>query len=262
MKRMRLLILATAVVAALLAAYLAAGLMRRPAPQTAAPVAQKSDLVDVLTAARNLSPGDRLALEWRSWPRTSVSPDMITRETMPDATDQLKSARAVSTVVAGEPLVSAKMVRGAESGFLSALLPSGRRAVSVQISDLSSAGGFVLPNDRVDVILTKVSTDFNGNKSAVSDAVLTNVKVLAVNQTLASASDGASIADGRIAVLELDPRQAEVLARISSAGQISLALRSIQDQGTGQPGLAEAYRNPNRAAGALVIRYGFEPQNQ
>jgi len=262
MKRMRLLILVTAVVAALLAAYLAAGLMRRPAPQPAAPVAQRGEMVDVLTAARNLAPGDRLALEWRSWPRTSVSPDIITRETMPDATEQLKSARAITTMVAGEPVVSAKIVRGAESGFLSALLPKGHRAIAVQISDLTSAGGFVLPNDRVDVILTKVTTDLTGNKSAVSDAVLTNVKVLAVNQTVASGSDGASIADGRIAVLELDSRQAEVLARISSAGQISLALRSIHDQGNGQPGLAEAYRNPNRASGALVVRYGLERQNQ
>lgn len=262
MKRMRLLILATAVVAALLAAYLAAGLMRRPAPQPSAPVAEKSDTVDVLTAARNQAPGDRLALTWRSWPRDSVSGDMITRETMPNAMDDLQSARALTALVAGEPVVAAKMVRGADSGFMSALLPEGRRAIAIQITDLSSAGGFVLPNDRVDVILTKTTTDINGNKSAVSDAVLTNVKVLAINQTLATGADGASIADGKTAVLELDQRQAEVLSRISAAGQLSLALRSILDRGDGKPALAEAYRNPNRSSGALVVRYGLERQSQ
>lgn len=262
MKRMRLLILATAIVAALLAAYLAAGLMRRPAATPAAPVAEKTDTVDVLTAARNLAPGDRLDLQWRSWPRDSVSPDVITRETMPDATTSLATARALAPLIAGEPVLAAKVIRGAETGFMSALLPEGRRAIAIQISDLSSAGGFVLPNDRVDVIFTKITTDFNGNKSSVSDAVLTNVKVLAINQTVASATDSASIPDAKIAVLELTQRQAEVLARISAGGQLSLALRSIEDKGNGQPALAEAYRNPNRASGALVVRYGLERQTK
>lgn len=262
MKRMRLLILATAVVAALLAAYLAAGLMSRPVPQTSAPVVQKEDTIDVLTAAKNLQPGDRLSLQWRSWPRDSVSPDMITRATMPDATESLQSARALGSLVAGEPVVAAKIVNGAETGYVSALLPEGRRAIAIQITDLSSVGGFVLPNDRVDVILTRTTTDINGNKTAVSDAVLTNVKVLAINQTLASGTEAASIADGKIAVLELDPRQSEVLARIAAAGQLSLALRSIQDRGDGQPALAEAFRNPNRAAGPLVVRYGLERQTK
>lgn len=262
MKRMRLLILATAVVAALLAAYLAAGLMRRPAPTADAPVVQKSETVDVLVAARSLAPGEKLDLQWRSWPRESLSPEMITREAMPDATDALQSARALTALGAGEPVVSAKMVRGADSGFMSAVLPEGRRAIAIEISNISSAGGFVLPNDRVDVIFTRTTTDATGNKTAISDAVITNAKVLAINQTIASGSDSASIADGKLAVLELEPRQAEVLARISAAGQLSLALRSVQDKGNGKPQLAEAYRNPNRPSGALVVRFGIQRQTK
>lgn len=262
MNRMRLLILSAALIAGLLAAYLAAGLLQRPEPQAAAPSIPKSDTEDVLVAGRDLAAGEKIGtggLEWRPWPVAGVAPEMITRDEMPGPLDRLQAARARVGIVAGEPILPAKIVATGEAGFMSALLPEGRRAMSIQISELSSVSGFVLPNDRVDVIFTRQVTDSLGNRAAMSDAVLTNVKVLAINQTTGVAGESAALPDARTAVLELEPKQAEVLARIASAGQLSLVLRSFDDKASDKPMLADAYRYPNRAtSGPLIVRYGLE----
>lgn len=262
MNRMRLLLLLVAVAAGLLAAYLSMSLFRRPPAPPAAPVVQKPATAEVLVAGRNLPPGERLGalgLQWRAWPLEGVSPDMITKEEMPDALDRLQAARAKSSLIAGEPVIEGKIVRPGESGFLSSILPAGMRAISIPINELTSVSGFILPNDRVDVILTRQITDDRNNKVATSEAVLTNVKVLAIDQTLGATVEGAALPGGRTAVLQLEQRQAEVLARLLSLGQVSLSLRSIRDEGDGKPELAEDYRNPRRATtGPLIIRYGLE----
>lgn len=261
MNRVRLLLLAAAVIAAVMAAYLSTALFQKPS-KAPPPVAQKPATVDVLVAGRSVPPGERLGslgLQWRAWPIEGVAPDMITKDEMPNALEAMQAARARTALLAGEPLVDAKVVRPGESGFLSAVLPGGMRAVAIPINEISSVSGFVLPNDRVDVILTRTITDQNDNKVAVSEAVITNVKVLAINQILGSGTDDATLPDGRTAVLELDPRQAEVMGKIIASGQISLALRSLDDKGDGMPKLADDYRNPRRAAtGPLIIRYGLE----
>lgn len=262
MNRTRLLLLLAAVAAGLLAAYLSMSLFRKPAPAVA-PVVQKPVTAEVLVAGRNVAPGERvgaLGLQWRAWPIDGVASDMITKEEMPDALDRIKDARARAALLAGEPIVEAKIIKPGESGFLSSTLPARMRAYSIPITELTSVSGFVLPNDRVDVILTRQVTDErNNNKGATSEAVLTNVKVLAIDQTLGSGVDAAAVPGGRTAVLELDERQAEVLARLLSLGQVSLALRSADDEGDGKPQLADNYRNPQRpGTGTLIIRYGLE----
>lgn len=262
MNRMRLLLLFAALAAGLLAAFLSMSLFQRPAAPPA-PVVEKPATAEVLVAARNVAPGERvgsLGLQWRAWPAEAVAPDMITKQEMPDALDQMQAARARSALLAGEPIIETKIVRPGDAGFLSSLLPAGMRAISIPITELSSVSGFVLPNDRVDVILTRqIAVDDRGNKVAASKAVLTNVKVLAINQTLGAGVNEAAVPDGRTAVLELDQRQAEALSRITSLGQISLALRSSADAGDGKPQIAEEYRNPERTStGPLIVRYGLE----
>ena len=265
MNRMRLILLAAAILAAVLAAYLATGLMRqRPAPP-APPVVQKPATVDVLVAARNVATGEQLGnlgVQWRPWPAESVAPEMITREEMPDGVETMQGARARSAFLVGEPIVDARIVRPGEAGFLSSILRDGMRAVAIPVTELSSVSGFVLPNDRVDVIASNsTSVDALGNKVFRSDVALSNVKVLAINQTLGSGVGEASIPDSRTAVLELDPLQAAVISKILASGQISLALRSLSDIGNGKPELADAFRNPTRATpGPLIIRYGLERQ--
>lgn len=264
MNRMRILLLAAAFVAALLAAYVWSGLLPQPAQQPAPVAVQKNDTVDVLVTGRNIPPGDRLGstgIQWRAWPQEGLAPEMITKDESPDALDKMQAARARVAMVAGEPVLATRIVKPGESGFMSTLLPEGMVAVAIPVTELSSVSGFVLPNDRVDVVFTRTLTERTGDKSAISEAVLSNVKVLAINQTLASGTDGATVPNARTAVLELTPRQAEVLGKLLTAGQISLALRSIADEGDGQPKLAEAYNNPaRRQSGPLVVRYGLERQ--
>lgn len=268
MNRLRLILIATALVMALLAAYLSAGLLKRPpAPAPSQPVViQKSNSVNVLVAAKDLVQGEQLgelAVEWRAWPRDLASPDMITQEAMADALDKMKEARARLPMVAGEPIVAAKIVRPGERGFMSAILLPGMRAIALPISETSAVSGFVLPNDRVDVIFTHQLQGRSGD-TAISETVLTNVKVLAINQALRAGEDGATIPGGRTAVLELDPQQSEVISKLGSDGSLSLVLRSLAEGGAAgitndRPELTDAFRNPQRAAsGPLVIRYGLE----
>ena len=269
MNRLRLILLAAALVAALLAAYLSTGLLRRaPEPQPSQPVViEKNDTTDVLVAAKNLAQGEQLggfAVEWRAWPKDVVTADMITKDAMPDALDQMQQARARLPMVTGEPIVAAKIVRPGERGFMSAILPGGMRAISIPINEVSAVSGFILPNDRVDVILTRMVTSRNGEKTPVSETVLTNVKVLAINQSLRPGEDGTTVPNGRTAVLELDPLQSEVLTKITSAGTITMVLRSRAAGGAAgisddTPKLSDSFLNPRRSSsGPLIIRYGFE----
>lgn len=119
MNRLRLILLAAALVAALAAAYLAAGLLKKPDAPTPTVVIKQNEGVDVLVAAKDLAQGEVLgsyALEWRPWPREAVSGDMITKDVMPDAADQMQQARAKLPLFKGEPIIAAKIVQPGDRG--------------------------------------------------------------------------------------------------------------------------------------------------
>lgn len=269
MNRARLLLLGAALIAALLAAYLAQGILQQPAPAPTQPVVEKIDTVDVLVAARDVARGEKLssqAVQWVRWPRDiAVGGRVITKDAQPDAVERISTARALQSMVAGEPIIEGKIIFPKDRSFMSAVLPAGMRAISVAISEVSAASGFILPNDRVDVILTRRSgrsdSSGGGDRPAESITVLNNVRVLAINQTF-DTGDSASLKDGRTAVLELYPNQAEVLASIQSSGTISLVLRSLADSGGAggeqdKPALSDAFQRPG-GSGPLIIRYGIE----
>jgi pilus assembly protein CpaB len=123
-------------------------------------------------------------------------------------------------------------VKADGSGFMAAILPSGMRAVSTEISPETGAGGFILPNDRVDVILSKrvksTSPDGAGADIVTSEVVLSNIRVLAIDQA-PKEKDGQSAVVGKTATLELKPGEVSVLAKAHQSGTLSLALRSIAD---------------------------------
>lgn len=232
MKSARLIVLAIALIAGGIAAYLASGSDNKPAP---AQVAQMPT-VDVLVAKGDIGLGETVkpeALEWQTWTQSSASGSFIRRTDRPDAVTQLAGSIARQPFIAGEPIREQKLVKANGSGFMAAILPSGKRAVSTEISAETGAGGFILPNDRVDVVLTRrekvTSSDGSAQPDIVtSQAVLTNIRVLAIDQA-PKEKDGQNTVLGKTATLELSPGEVEMLAKARQSGTLSLALRSIAD---------------------------------
>jgi pilus assembly protein CpaB len=114
---------------------------------------------------------------------------------------------------------------------MAAILPAGMRAISTEISPETGAGGFILPNDHVDVILSRRDKEAEkaaGSEVHTSEIILSNIRVLAIDQTIQE-KDGQRVVVGKTATLELAPRQAETLALARQLGTLNLALRSIAD---------------------------------
>ena len=132
------------------------------------------------------------------------------------------------------------------------------RAISTEISPETGAGGFILPNDRVDVLLTKreKNPDGKGPDIANSEVILTNVRVLAIDQA-PKEKEGQNAVVGKTVTLELKPEQAETLARARQSGTLSLALRSIADVNMVEK--PDEQRN-KRGESLNVIRYGVASQ--
>jgi pilus assembly protein CpaB len=231
MKAARIVVLAVALGAGGIAAYLASG-SKEPPP--APPPVVAIDTVDILVAKGDINMGQVVAagdIQWQIWPASAGSSYFVRRKDRPDAIEQLTGSIARSPFVAGEPIREAKLIKANGSGFMAALLPSGMRAVSTEISPETGAGGFILPNDRVDVLLTRRDREVErttGVEAHVSETILTDVRVLAIDQTIEE-KNGQRVVVGRTATVELSPRQAETLAVSRQRGVLSLALRSLID---------------------------------
>ncbi|BCJ92034.1 Flp pilus assembly protein CpaB [Terrihabitans soli] len=263
MKFARIAVLAIALLAGGIAMLLVSGGDDAPAPapqvvQEAAPTAE------VLIAAQEIPMGSAVtaeSLSWREWPLAGAE-GFITKSSQPEAINDIAGAIARQPIVQGEPIRMQKIVKADGSGFMSAILPAGMRAVATEISAETGAGGFILPNDRVDVILTrKDDGGATGEEAFSSSTILTNVRVLAIDQATVE-QDGQKVVVGRTATLELLPRQTEILALARQLGTMSLALRSLSDSNPALAGQAPEDRFGRKdAAGAMtVIRYGVPKQ--
>jgi len=266
MSTARIAVLGLAIGSALIAAFLAKGLIGQK-PQTQVVQVNKVETSKILVASKDIHLGDPLKsanLSWESWPTSAVKPYMITRKAHPQARVAYDKARARTAIFEGEPISDKKVVKPDSGGFMAAILPKGMRAISVRISAETGAGGFILPNDKVDVILTRKVTTEGSNKShTTSDSVLQNVRVLAIDQTFQTNEKGEQVVVGKTATLELRPHQAEVLAKAESIGQLSLALRSLADNGDSAlgddgPRLSERYANGSRGDTLTYFRYGLQ----
>lgn len=267
MSKMRVVVLAGSIGAAVVAAMLAKGVIGKKAAAPAPQIISKVETTDVLVAARDIQTGEKLAagsLIWKAWPKDNVLDPMITKEEMPDAEEKYAEARAFVPMFEGEVINDKKIVKPGDGGFISAILPKGMRAISVAVSLRSSAGGFILPNDRVDVILTK---KIPGQGQLVrSETVITNVRVLAMDQVFKKVQEGdeVSMKEVETATLELHPEQAEILAKVESEGELALSLRSIAETDSKSleegPVLAEKYRSngATKSTDTLFIRAGIE----
>ncbi|RUM99199.1 Flp pilus assembly protein CpaB [Pseudaminobacter arsenicus] len=231
----RLIILGVAVAAAGGAGYVAKN-MAALAPQEITNDTDAAEpgiqLADVLVLSGDVPIGGSLdgQLSWQSWPVDGISAGFITRATDPEALEKLKGSLARVAMYGGEPLRRSKLV-GEGQSFMSSILPSGKRAIATRIAADTSAGGFILPNDFVDVIMTRrADPEVAGGSGFITETILKNIKVLAIDQAIQEDEEGRRVKVGETATLELTPQQAEIITVAQQmADRLTLSLRSIAD---------------------------------
>lgn len=229
-------------------------------------VAQRVDTDQVLVAAHDIQMGTKLTdqdYKWQEWPQGALSSSMIKKSDGPTALDDVKDGVTRAAFMQGEPMRREKIVKGPNSGFLSAILPSGMRAVAINIDQQggTTAGGFILPNDRVDVIQIFRDEDASkarGSEVFVPRTILTNVRVLAIGQNVQE-KNGERVVVGSNATLELDPEQAEliILAQRAGNGNLHLTLRSLLDA-SGKTDSNISFDSGGK--GLTVVRFGMAQQ--
>jgi pilus assembly protein CpaB len=256
----RIVVLIIALSAGGVAAYLVSASDNKPAP--AEPVAQLPT-AEVLVAKSDIALGQTVRpedLQWQTWPAATASSSFIRRSDRPNAVTQVAGSIARAPFITGEPIREQKLVKADGSGFMAAILPIGMRAVSTEIAPETGAGGFILPNDRVDVILTRRVK--NPERPSlpdivVSEIVLSNIRVLAIDQA-PKEKDGQNAVLGKTVTLELKPDQTIALAGSRQAGTLSLALRSIADANAAEANQDDQTR---RSVSVNVVRYGIASQS-
>jgi pilus assembly protein CpaB len=228
MSMTRILILVAALGAAGLAAFLVRGLVAggpNPAEATQVQTTQVLVAAKAIAVGSKIMPGD---LKWSGWPKDALDPSYMAHDTQPQALeDSANGFIARAPLLPGEPVTNQKIIKSDGAGFMAAVLTPGMRGVSVKVSAEAGAGGFILPNDRVDVILTrKLGNDDQGVPSFRVMTVLRSIRVLAIDQTAKEEGDSNAIV-GKTATLELTPKQAEVVSLAEAMGDIHLSLRSL-----------------------------------
>jgi pilus assembly protein CpaB len=265
----------------------------------ATPMAKVLVAAKDLEPGRRLTDAD---LAWKDWPVGEVNPVFITDGSVPvpsapaaEGTADTKAEMAKKAegaaarvtraatelatggakadfigsvvrepILAGEPIVARKIVRAGDSGYMAAYLEPGMRAMAIRVTVETAAGGFILPGDRADVLLTrevKLPSGAAGGETSkfVAATVMQNVKVLAIDQATRAAEDAQAVV-GATATLEVSARDAEVLALAKSEGELSLVLRSYADTAGPSGRVAGAVNRGNAAASGGVVRVYREGQ--
>ena len=237
---MRLVILLVAMGAAIGAALLVRSMQNAPVPvqpiQTIEKVVtQTLQNVEperrVLVAVEDLRVGQYLIPEhfaWQPWVGDGELPSFFVDEVQPNAVDDLIGAVVRTDMLAGEPFTPNKIAHPGTAGFMSAVLTPGMRAVAVEISSESAAGGFIFPDDRVDIVMVHNQIGPTGKTSKAVDTVLHNVRVLAIDGFYRPVQEGEGrVLTGSRATLELTKEDAIILMHAEEKGSLSLVLRSV-----------------------------------
>jgi pilus assembly protein CpaB len=280
----RYVILAVAAVAAIGLALVVRGMMSggATAEAVAAPVERKP-MARVLVAARDLDIGARLTradLTWQEWPLETVNAAYTTEESRANAEKSTvekigdAASEAVSQdgpmagfvgavvrepILKGDPIVARKLVRAGDSGYMAVVLPAGMRAMAVAVTPETTAGSFILPGDRVDVLVSRQiqvgGAEGEQREQLISETVLRNVKVLAIGEATKPEKDAKTVS-GPTATLEVGPQDAEALALAIKQGDVSLVLRSYADVGGPAGRVARPQRVAQETSTVRVFRNG------
>lgn len=166
--------------------------------------------------------------------------------------EALTGAVVREVMLKGDPVTERKLVRAGESGVMAVVLNPGMRAMSIPVSVESAAGGFILPGDRVDVVLSRQVQVGQGNEFR-SETVMRNVKVLAIDQ-VTKPEDGAQSVVGATATLEVGADDSEALALADAQGDLALVLRSYADVGGPSGRTARPQLTRGDAAATRTVR--------
>jgi pilus assembly protein CpaB len=227
----------------------------------------------VLVAAHDIASGALLQdddFSWQSWPDDQLS-EAYLRKGRDDA-HSLTGAVVRQRIAQGQPIGSGSVIHPGERGFLAAVLAPGMRATTVPLNATADGAGLILPGDHVDLLLSHQIPDMttpNAPARTVSETVLTNVRVVAIDQTV-NDQDKKPIT-GKTATFEVTSKQAEQIEVAKLIGNLSLVLRSAGDpeekpseKDAGKPVVADAFshtwdsdvspllKRPDRGAGGVA----------
>lgn len=246
MRGLKFLILGVAIVAGVGAVALVKGELdrAREAADTTpimvpAPPPMAATQADVLVVSRELKLGETIResdLRWQPWPQEAVSEAFVTRAESPDADESLIGAVVRSRFAEGEPVTDSKLLRINHPGVLSTMIRDGLRAFAIAIAPETGAGGFVLPGDFVDLILTREEVieeqrkvgEAKERSITITETLVRTVRVMAVD-TVLDAEGESAMAMKRTVTLEVTPQQAELLSMAEQIGRITLALRGVAE---------------------------------
>ncbi len=294
--------LAAIVLALLVRGMIAGGKPAQPAQATVAPPAPVAT-ARVLIASHDIKAGTHLTdadLTWQDWPVNSLNPSYIVNGAVPGATPAGTEDAAAKTkpgavanaakgvaqtvseavspgakekyiggvaredILANEPIIDSKIVRADEGGFMAVMLRPGMRALAVPVSVDNTAGGFILPGDRVDILATHQIPRQGGQGTVDSvQPVLRNIRVLAIDQQVQADENKQSVI-GATATLEVSPEDGQVVTLAKASGTLSLMLRSYADaagpsgavvsSSTGNSDMTVRVYRPNQTSEVLVSR--------
>ena len=256
MNMQRMIVLGLAAVAAGAAALIVRGLVGGGTPRVQAAL-PPMPMAEVLVASADLQPGQHLSdaqVHWQNWPKKYVDSRFITEQMSPSVSAAVNGTVVRSPIVSGEPITSENIVHTDSAGFMAATLTPGMRAVAINVSTDTGAGGFILPNDRVDLISTVQVSD--SPKRFKTSTLLENLRVLAMDQTNKEDA-GQKVVIAKTATLEVTPSQAELIQASGSMGTLSLTLRSLADSSASALAASALGEQSAGNSSVAVMRYGL-----
>lgn len=265
MKRAQLIVAGLAVVAGI-GAYMLSGGQKTVVVEKTIEAPKGPPIDEILVVTKAIEIGGSLNeknLTWKPWPKDSISKFYVTKAQSPKAIEEYKGAVSRYPLLAGDPVNTARIAKGdQQGGVMAALLPKGTRAIAMSISPETGAGGFILPNDRVDILLTRKQRSARAGESDsyITETILPNIRVMAIDQTIQE-KDGEKVVVGRTATLELTPREVEALSMAKQMGEVSLALRPLTEDSKKDTSDIGLQKEKEEAPGSItVVRSGIQTQ--
>lgn len=236
--RFVLVILAALIVAGGTGFYVMQGLQPATAPEAVA--ARGPELREVYAPATEIAIGtiitpDRLSTMQVA--ENAVTGQMVVADD--EGAKYLTGSVARQPLPQGVPIARSAIVQPGDRGFLAAVLPKGKRAITIPVDQTAGLSGLALPGDHVDLLLTYAVTPATEGAPEVrgAETVLSDIRVLAFDQRLGPAgpAEGEEKPEptpvAQTATLEVTPQQAEMVTLAQTLGTLSLVLNSVRDGG-------------------------------